>query len=148
MKIPTLATIVLSVLTCSAAPGADSSDSSKSPLPSGIIPWNPGADQPTKTGTRRVVFDGPTATLDRFHCHVSTLNPGQDTGAPHRHPQEELVILKSGTVEVNIDGKIRPAQAGDMIFYSANEIENMRNVGTAPATYYVLQFYTAKTPAK
>jgi quercetin dioxygenase-like cupin family protein len=145
MKIRSLA---MSVLAASgvAAFAADSSDSSKTPLPSGVIPWNAAADQPTKTGSRRLVFEAPTATLDKFHCHVSNLNPGCDTGAPHRHPQEEIVILKSGALEVYVDGKTQHAEAGAMIFYSANANENMKNVGTVPAIYYVLQFYTEKTP--
>jgi quercetin dioxygenase-like cupin family protein len=104
------------------------------------------APKPTKTGERRDVFDAPTVTLDKFHCHITKLNPGENTGPLHRHPQEELVIIKEGTVEVNIDGKLTTATAGAMIFFSANENENMRNVGTVPAVYYVLQFFTALTP--
>jgi len=147
MKISSLTPLLLSVCFAVAASAADSPDGAKAPLASGVFPWNPSADTATKTGTRRTVFDAPTATLDRFHCHVSTLNPGQDTGAPHRHPQEELVILKSGAVEVNINGKIQRAETGAMIFYSTNELENMRNVGSVPATYYVIQYYTDKTAA-
>ena len=115
-------------------------------IQSQIFPWGMPALEPTKTGARATVFDGPTATLDRFHCHISTLNPGENTGALHRHPQEELVILKDGTVEVNIDGKLTTATTGAMIFFSANENENMRNVGKTPATYYVIQFFTPATP--
>ena len=33
-----------------------------------------------------------------------------------------------------------------MIFYAANENENMTNVGQTPATYFVLQWFTALTP--
>ena len=47
---------------------------------------------------------------------------------------------------MNIDGKKQIATAGSMIFYAANENENMTNVGKTPATYYVIQFYTALTP--
>jgi hypothetical protein len=43
--------------------------------------------KPTKTGERRDVFDAPTVTLDKFHCHITKLNPGENTGALHRHPQ-------------------------------------------------------------
>ncbi len=116
------------------------------PPPAGVIHWDQIVLQPTKTGARVVVFDGPTATLDKFHCHVSTLNPGENTGPPHRHPQEEFIVLKAGTLEVNIDGRIETAETGSMIFYPANELENMRNPGTVPATYYVLQFFTPATP--
>ncbi len=111
-----------------------------------VIDWTKLQFTPTKTGARVAVFDAPTPTLDRFHCHISTLNPGENTGAPHRHPQEELVIIKEGTLEINIDGKITVAPTGSMIFYAANELENMRNIGKTPATYYVVQFYTALTP--
>ena len=49
---------------------------------------------------------------------------------------------------MNINGKIETAEAGSMIFYSANELENMRNPGTVPALYYVFQVYTPATPKK
>ena len=111
-----------------------------------MFPWGTPALQPTKTGGRAIVFDGPTSTLDRFHCHISTLNPGQNTGALHRHPQEELIVVKEGTLEVNIDGKISTAKVGDMILYAANENENMTNTGKTPAIYYVIQFWTPSTP--
>lgn len=125
---------------------AQAAGASQDPMPSQIFPWNPEAAQPTPTGSRRTVFNQPTVTLDLFHCHVSVLNPGKTTGAPHRHPQEELVILKEGTLEVNIGGRVQTATSGAMIFYSANELENMKNVGSTPATYYVLQVFTGKTP--
>jgi XRE family transcriptional regulator, regulator of sulfur utilization len=137
----------------SATPGsalpAQDPDKSKPPpvdrLASGVFGWEKLVAVPTKKGQRRDPFDAPTVTLDRFHCHITTLNPGEDTGAPHRQPQEELVILKEGTLEINIDGQLQTATAGSMIFYAANELENMRNVGTTPATYYVLQFFTPLT---
>lgn len=116
------------------------------PMDSQVLLWEAMKTVATKTGQRRDVFDAPTPTLDRFHCHISTLNPGENTGPLHQHPQEELVILKEGTLEINIDGKKTTATAGSMIFYAANANENMTNIGKTPATYYVIQFYTAKTP--
>ncbi len=115
-------------------------------MDSQVILWESLKGVATATGQRRDVFDLPTPTLDKFHCHISTLNPGGNTGALHQHPQEELVILKEGTLEINIDGKKQIASAGAMIFYAANANENMTNVGKVPATYYVIQFYTALTP--
>jgi len=126
------------------APNAASAGAAK--MASGVIRWDDLAPKQTKTGFRRDVFDLPTPTLDRFHCHITTLDPGQTTGAPHRHPQEEFIVLKEGTLEVNIDGRKQTATAGSMIFFAANEMENMRNIGAAPATYYVIQFFTTLTP--
>ena len=106
---------------------------------------HPRADRDS-TGQRRDVFDGPTGTLDRLHGHITTLNPGENTGPLHRHPQEEMVIIKEGTVEVNIDGRKQVAGAGSIVFFGVNENENMTNVGRTPATYLVLQWFTPLTP--
>ena|SRR5580698_2178633 len=146
---PMKSLLALAVLLLPLTPGLRAADAvSPPPMASGVIHWGKIQLQPSPTGARTVVFDAPTVTLDKFHCHVSKLNPGENTGAPHRHPQEELVILKEGTLEVNIDGKVDTAEAGSMIFYAANELENMRNPGTVPATYYVLQFFTPATPKR
>ena len=67
-------------------------------LESKVIDWNSLKPAPTRTGERREVFDAPTATLDKLHGHITTLNPGENTGPLHRHPQEELVIIKEGTI--------------------------------------------------
>ena len=91
------------------------------------VPHQADEDRP-----RRDVFDAPTPTLDSFMPR-HTLNPGENT-AVHRHPQEELVVVKEGTLEINIDGKKQIAGPGSMIFYAANENENMTNVGKTPAT--------------
>jgi len=128
------------------SPSAAAQPAPAAPLASRVFLWDDLTAQPTKTGSRRDVVNAPTPTLQKFHCHISTLKPGQTTGAPHRHPQEEFVILKEGTLEVNINGKLQTVGAGSMVFYAANELENMRNVGQVPATYYVVQFFTDQTP--
>jgi quercetin dioxygenase-like cupin family protein len=119
---------------------------STEPLASGVFDWNALQPTPTKTGQRRNVFDAPTGTLDRLHGHITTLNPGENTGPLHRHPQEELVIIKEGTVEVNIDGRKQTVGPGSIVYFSVNENENMTNVGSTPAVYTVIQWFTPKTP--
>ena len=112
-------------------------DSARTPpakMESQVIDWSKLQFSPSRTGARAMAFDAPTVTLDKFHCHVSTLNPGQNTGALHRHPQEELIVVKEGSLEVNIDGRKQTAGPGSMVFFSANENENMTNTGTVPAT--------------
>src|SRR5262245_3265907 len=53
-----------------------------------------------KTGERRDIFDSATATLDRLECHATTINPGESPHAAHRHPEEELLIVKEGVLEI------------------------------------------------
>lgn len=145
--------VVACLLTLAAAFPVVAQNPSPTPAPatevmgSTILPWADLApNAPTRTGARRMVFERPTATLSKFHCHVSQLNPGENTGPLHRHPQEELIVLKEGTLEVNLDGRKQTAEAGAMIFYSANANESMTNPGRVPAVYCVFQFYTDQTP--
>jgi quercetin dioxygenase-like cupin family protein len=115
-------------------------------LASRVVDWNSMETTPTKTGQRRMVIDAPTDTLDKLHLHITTLNPGENTGPLHRHPQEEMVIIKEGTIEVNIDGRKQVVGPGSVIYFSVNENENMTNVGKTPATYHVIQWFTPRTP--
>jgi XRE family transcriptional regulator, regulator of sulfur utilization len=148
MKAVALCVALTALVAVVPAHESDAGGAPQARMGSGVTTWEEIQTRikPTKTGQRRDVFDAPTPTLDRFHCHITTLNPGDNTGPLHRHPQEEVVIVKEGTLEINIDGKKQIAGAGSMIFYAANENENMTNVGKTPATYYVLQWYTALTP--
>jgi mannose-6-phosphate isomerase-like protein (cupin superfamily) len=141
---PCIAALALAFAPVLTASGADQPAAAQ--MGSTVIHWDKIELKPVKTGARATIFEAPTPTLDKFHCHISTLNPGENTGAPHRHPQEELVVVKTGELEVNINGRIETAETGSMIFYAANELENMRNPGKKPATYYVFQFFTPATP--
>ena len=81
-------------------------------LGSTVFQWNALNARTTANGDRREVADQPTATFEKFECHVTTLNPGNVSHAPHQHPQEELIILKEGTLDVTING-IRVCRAGE-----------------------------------
>ena len=99
---------------------------------------------PTKTGERRMVFDAATPTLANLECHITTLNPGESPHPPHQHADEELMIVKEGTVEALQGDRTNLVTAGGIIFEAANERHGLRNVGTNPATYYVIKFAAQK----
>ena len=103
--------------------------------------------QPTPVGMRRDPFDAPTATVDKTHCHITTLNVGASSGEPRKHLQEEIIIVKEGAVEAHWDGQSKVAKAGDIIYFAANAVTHLRNAGTTPATYYVI-YYTTPLTAK
>jgi quercetin dioxygenase-like cupin family protein len=122
------------------------SPKSSVPLASTVYDWAKLTATPTPNGERRDVFDGPTATLDQAHCHITTLKPGTNSGEPRRHLQEEVIIVKQGRVEVSIDGRVETAGAGSVFFLASNAVTRLRNAGDTPATYYVVYFRTPLTP--
>lgn len=92
------------------------------------------------TGNVRSLYKGPTATLAELELHVTTLNPGATSHPPHQHPNEELVILREGTVETLSDGKWVRLGPGSVIFNASNSLHGLRNVGTTPAVYHVVNW--------
>ncbi|HEX9368352.1 MAG TPA: cupin domain-containing protein, partial [Vicinamibacterales bacterium] len=92
------------------------------------------------TGEVRTVVQAPTATLDELEIHITTLNPGETPHAPHKHPDEELLIIKEGTVESLVNGELKRIGPGSIIFQAANQLHSIRNVGDVPATYHVIKW--------
>lgn len=128
------------------AQAADMSKAASAKLASNLHDWEKLVATPNAKGVRRAVFDGPTATLDRLHCHITTLNPGEKSGEPSRHLQEEVIIVKEGLVEANWDGQSRTGGPGSVIFFAAGATTFLRNAGATPATYIVIYYYTPLTP--
>ena len=138
--------IPLLLLTVAAMSAADSAKASATTLTSKVYDWQQLVPTPTANGVRRDVFDGPTTTLDKMHCHITTLNPGKDSGEPRKHLQEEVLIVKEGLVEAHIDGKTQTAGPGSVFFFAANAVTRLRNAGDTPCTYIVIYYYTPLTP--
>jgi quercetin dioxygenase-like cupin family protein len=117
-------------------------------LGSVVIEWGKLSVQATKTGERRGVLDSPTATLANFECHVTTINAGESPHAPHRHPDEEIILVKEGLLDVTIKGVTQRAGPGAICFFSSNDEHGLRNAGDRRATYYVIRLVTAATPKR
>lgn len=107
---------------------------------SSIFDWNTIEAKPTKIGSTRKFFQAPTATLDELECHVTTLNPGASPHAPHKHPDEEVIIVKEGTVESLVNGQTKRVGPGSVIFQASNQLHSIRNVGQTPAVYHVIKW--------
>jgi len=105
-----------------------------------VFEWASLEAKPTQTGVRRDVMRAPTPTLDELEIHITTLNPGETPHAPHQHPDEELLIVKEGTVESLVNGELKRVGPGSIIFQAANQLHSIRNVGDVPATYHVIKW--------
>ena len=115
--------------------------SSETPvMKSTAVDWNNMEIRQTKFGSQRQVFRAPTPTLDELECHITTLNPGEAPHAAHKHPDEELILIKEGTVESNLEGETKRLGPGSVVFQASNQMHGLRNVGQTPATYFVVKW--------
>lgn len=137
---------ICSILVAQAPSSNTAKAAPQAKLLSAVYDWEKMVATETANGMRRAVFDGPTTTLDNLHCHITTLRPGEKSGEPRKHLQEEVIIVKEGQVEANYDGQAKIGGPGSVIFFAAGATTFLRNAGTTPCTYIVVYYYTPLTP--
>jgi len=137
--------LVVALITLSSTLFVIAATAQTSIMQSTAFDWNAIAVKQTDVGSVRQFFRSPTVTLDELECHVTTLNPGLQSHPPHKHANEELVIIREGTVEVLVDGTWKRVGPGSVVFNASNQLHALKNVGTTPAVYHVINW---KSPSK
>ena len=94
------------------------------------------------SGRARQVLRTPTATLDELEMHVTWLPAGQTTHAPHTHPNEEVIVIREGTLEAFQNGKRTRVGPGGVLFMASNQPHNVVNVGERTAVYHVINWHS------
>jgi mannose-6-phosphate isomerase-like protein (cupin superfamily) len=117
-------------------------------LGSAAFDWEKLPVKVTKVGASRKVCQAPTATLDELEIHITTLNRGEWAHAAHQHPDEELLIVKEGTVEALVNGEWVRLGPGSVIFQASHIEHAIRNAGETAATYHVIKWNSPGMLAK
>ncbi|MGC1650558.1 MAG: cupin domain-containing protein [Candidatus Sulfotelmatobacter sp.] len=86
----------------------------------------------------RPVLKGKLATAESLEVHETTLPPGTMPHAPHHHMHSEMWLIREGTVQLTINGTSHVIGQGSVGFVHSNDEHGIKNVGTTPATYFVV----------
>jgi quercetin dioxygenase-like cupin family protein len=107
----------------------------------------PLAEDPVKLWRAYPQFRGQTRTLDEMSCHMSVLSPGHHPHPPHIHPEEELLVVLDGEVEVELADDPRGTgsnrhslKPGMFSYYPNTQHHTIHNVGAAPASYLMFKW--------
>ncbi len=87
----------------------------------------------------REFFHGRNHAGFDLEMHETVLGPGVQTHAPHKHEHEEIVIIFEGTAEALLEGKAERAEAGSVVYFGSNQMHSLRNAGSTPCRYYVVE---------
>src|SRR5262245_7439434 len=105
-------------------------------LPDGVV----GLDALTgefQSGCRVFVhYNGPTDQLNGMCTGMAVLDPGVSPHPPHRHPEEEFLIVSEGTGEIECDGKTTQVGPGSIMYCAGNVLHGIVNTGKVPMTFY------------
>ena len=87
----------------------------------------------------REILKGKLATGESLETHATTLPPGAMPHPPHHHVHSEMFLMREGTLELTVNGKTYQLGPGAVGFVRSNEEHGVKNVGTTPANYFVVE---------
>lgn len=115
-------------------------------LESGVVKADGLQPEGAAPGAKAYVnFNGPTKQLAALASGLVTLEPGAQPHPPHRHPEEEIMIVGAGTGEFSINGVATQVKIGDMVFAEANVLHGVRNTGKTQMTFYFVKMMEKST---
>ena len=89
----------------------------------------------------RKMAEGTTAEFDFFKVHITTQLKGAVPRPPHAQKEnEELIIIKEGTMKCTLGNKITTLGKGSILLIPPGQMQAVENTGNGPLTYYVFQF--------
>lgn len=87
----------------------------------------------------RSVFTGKLATGEWVGAHETMQPAGTKANPPHRIHHSEIIVVEQGKLEFLHDGKVERAGAGSILYVAYNTLHTVRNIGSGPAKYVVIQ---------
>jgi mannose-6-phosphate isomerase-like protein (cupin superfamily) len=107
-------------------------------LPSATYPFSELPVNKANGAEIRPVLKGKLATAESLEVHETTLPPGAMPHPAHHHVHSEMWLIREGTVQLTINGTSHVMGPGSVGFVHSNDEHGIKNVGTTPATYFVV----------
>lgn len=83
---------------------------------------------------------GDTPGSTKFITGRFVLNPGQTPHPPHKHAEEEVMIIESGEGEIFCDGKTTKIGPGSVMYTTPNAPHGIVNTGDKPIVFYFIKW--------
>jgi quercetin dioxygenase-like cupin family protein len=87
---------------------------------------------------QRALFNGLTHGRFPVEAHITSLAAGEMPHAAHRHIHEEMVLLRTGKLDVTVEGKTTRLTPGSVAYVYSNEEHGWKNPGPERAEYFVI----------
>jgi mannose-6-phosphate isomerase-like protein (cupin superfamily) len=86
----------------------------------------------------RAIFDGRTSTSFPIEMHETELAPGLAPHGSHKHLNDEIFIVREGTIEAVVNGRTTILTPGSVVYINANEEHGFRNAGATRSRHYII----------
>ena len=122
-------------------PNVVSASSTAPRLPDGVVDVESLPSSDPVLGCRVFThYNGPTDELSGLCAGMCVLDPGSSPHPPHQHPEEEFMIVASGSGEIFCDGKTTKVGPGSVMYTTPNAPHGIVNTGDKPLTFYFVKW--------
>ncbi len=87
-------------------------------------------------GDLRIYFEGSTDQVRSMTAGSLRLKPRMTPHPPHRHPEEEFMVVTEGTGEISMEGKVTKVAPGSMMYCAGGKLHGIVNTGKSPLLFY------------
>jgi quercetin dioxygenase-like cupin family protein len=87
-------------------------------------------------GDLKIYFEGPTDHLKSMTAGSLRLKPGMSPHPPHKHAEEEIMLVTEGTGEILVDGTVNQVAPGAMMYCGGEQLHGIMNTGKTPLLFY------------
>jgi len=91
-------------------------------------------------GTFFPYFTEDTHVLKPVLVGVAKIDAGQEIHPPHRHADEEYLMVTKGRGEWYLNGKTSPAKEGDILFARAWDYHGVKAADDSPLEFVVFKY--------
>ena len=105
-------------------------------LPSGTLTSGDAKMTHEPFGDLAIYFSGPTDQIRSMTAGSLRLKAGMSPHPPHRHPEEEFMVITEGSGEIAVDGKKTSVAPGSMMYCAAGTLHGIVNTGSGPLLFY------------
>jgi mannose-6-phosphate isomerase-like protein (cupin superfamily) len=103
-----------------------------------VFPWDTLPVKQNGQNRSRAILDGTMHSGYPLEMHATELPAGGAPHGSHSHPNDELIVVREGTLEVNIAGRTSKIGPGSAVYVTSGEEHGVRNAGSTTAHYYII----------
>ena len=91
-------------------------------------------------GVHKIFVQGPTDMLRFMESGSLALEPGMEPHPPHRHPEEEFLLVAEGEGEISVEGEITKVGPGSLMYTGGDRLHGILNTGAKPLLFYYFKW--------
>lgn len=85
-------------------------------------------------------FAGQTIGTKDTLTGVAVIEPGHEIHPPHKHAEEEFLMVIEGSGEWTVNGEVFPAKKGDILYAAPWDLHGVFNSGKTPLKFVVMKW--------